>query len=493
VAKLVIFRGDAHHADIQLPEHTVQIGRSPQNDIVLEDQGKGVSRTHAELRFEGGHHVLVDKGSQNGILVDGARVASVVLEPGVVASVGRYRLSVEGSEPPAELAAFEDPTEIGVRPGRQLPPAEESTARGPDESGGSVMQPIDGKGTASRAPSPKRRMPALATAAVLLVGAVGYGVYSAMRPPIPEPRADAWVAPATEMVNAGRCADALAQHIGPALARDLKDPAALQLKERCQQPPDPGTPKPEIPAGPTAAELLLNEADALLAGNEKPVNSNECQAALDKVNEVLAADPPNERGVALKKSAEGCLQLLAQAKRTPPAWIAPVDPEKGGLPPWAKESPQDHEARVRYAEAKYAEAQTRAAAGDYDDAEKALSGLPRNFKGVPELLESIGLAKNKRQAADLIVQARAAAGRDDFENATEWYRRAKELNPSFSIEKEIQDMDSRRLQLAQTKCNAAEARWVYRPSEETRRLYAEALKWLRPGEPCYAEALQRSK
>jgi hypothetical protein len=297
---------------------------------------------------------------------------------------------------------------------------------------------------------------------------------------------------ATKLVDAGDCAGALGQHIGPALARNPKDPAALQLKERCQPRPDPGTPPPEIPPAPTAAELLLTEAEALLAGSGKPVNSNECQAALDKVNQVLAADPANERGPALKKSAEACLQALA--KRTPPplAWIAAVDPEKGGLPPLPKESPQAHEDRVRYAEAKYAEAQTRVAEGDYDGAEKVVSVLPTNFKGVPELLDSIRQARNRRQAADLVVRARAAAARDDFVSADDLYRRAKEVNPNLSLEKEIQEMDSRRLQLAKQKCIDAEARWSLRPADATR-LYAEALKLLRRGELCYAEATERSK
>ena len=492
MAKLVIFRGDAHHADIELPEHAVQIGRGPQNDIVLEDHGKGVSRTHAELRFEGGHHVLADKESQNGIWVSGSRVTSVVLEPGVVASVGPYRLTVEESGPTTELAAPEDPTEIAVRPGRQLQSGEESPARGgpAEEDGSPVAQPIDGGRLPGRSPSEKRRELVLTTAAVLLFGVVVYGVYTVLRPANPEPRADDWVAPATQMVNAGRCPDALTQHIGPALERNPKDPAALRLKERCQPTPLPPPGQAEGPPPPTAAEVLLGEADALLASNQKPDNK-ECQTALEKVNEVLATDPANERALGLKKTAETCLQPTAKTKGQT-VWIAEVDPEKGGLPPLPKESPQDHETRVRYAAAKYDEAQTRAAEGDYDGAEKTLSDLPTNFKGVPELLESIRLAKNKRQAADLIVRARAAASRDDFANAAEWYRRAQELNPSAAIEKEIQDMDSRRLQLAKEKCIAAEARNILRPTE-AKGLYAEALRLLRRGELCYAEASERGK
>ena len=101
MAKLLIYRGQTPHAEVELPTATVRIGRNAQNDIVLEDPSKGVSRTHAEIRFEGGHHVLVDRESQNGIWVSGSRVSSVVLAPHVVASVGPFRLMIEAPAPKA--------------------------------------------------------------------------------------------------------------------------------------------------------------------------------------------------------------------------------------------------------------------------------------------------------------------------------------------------------------------------------------------------------
>src|SRR6476620_1475242 len=93
--KLLIFRGEAQLNARELTEKIVRIGRGAQNDIVLEDPGKGVSRNHAEIRFEGGRYTLVDLQSQNGIWVSGERVPSVVLEPGVSAALGPFRLVVE--------------------------------------------------------------------------------------------------------------------------------------------------------------------------------------------------------------------------------------------------------------------------------------------------------------------------------------------------------------------------------------------------------------
>ena len=76
MAKLLIYRGETPHAEVELSTGTVRVGRSAQNDIVLEDPSKGVSRTHAEIRFERGDYVPVDQDSQNGIWVSGSRVSS---------------------------------------------------------------------------------------------------------------------------------------------------------------------------------------------------------------------------------------------------------------------------------------------------------------------------------------------------------------------------------------------------------------------------------
>ena len=76
MAKLRILRGETTHAEFELKGQTARIGRGPENEIVLEDPGKGVSRTHAVIRFDAGRYILVDNKSQNGIWVSGSRVPS---------------------------------------------------------------------------------------------------------------------------------------------------------------------------------------------------------------------------------------------------------------------------------------------------------------------------------------------------------------------------------------------------------------------------------
>jgi hypothetical protein len=125
VAKLLIFRGESLLDERELGEQTLRSGA--QNDIVLEDPGKGVSREHAELRFEGGRYALFDRESQNGLWVSGTRVPFVVLDPDVSVAVGPYRLMVKGPAalpgPVPDSPAVEADRAIDPTPHADLAPA----------------------------------------------------------------------------------------------------------------------------------------------------------------------------------------------------------------------------------------------------------------------------------------------------------------------------------------------------------------------------------
>ncbi len=86
MAKLLIYRGDVVEQEVDLDERTARIGRDIDNDVVLADPTRSVSRYHAELRFEHGAYSLVDTNSQNGIWVAGLRVPTATLEPAASAS-----------------------------------------------------------------------------------------------------------------------------------------------------------------------------------------------------------------------------------------------------------------------------------------------------------------------------------------------------------------------------------------------------------------------
>ena len=71
---------------VSLGPDAVQIGRDPQNDLVLDD--RRVSRKHAEIRLRLGRYTLYDLQSTNGTYVNGRRVAEKVLEDDDRVSIG---------------------------------------------------------------------------------------------------------------------------------------------------------------------------------------------------------------------------------------------------------------------------------------------------------------------------------------------------------------------------------------------------------------------
>ena len=84
MAKLVVFRGTRPERYVDLTDRDLRIGRAPENDVILEDPDRTVSRFHAELRFENGQYSLIDLNSQNGLWMDGQRLPRLTLEPGQI-------------------------------------------------------------------------------------------------------------------------------------------------------------------------------------------------------------------------------------------------------------------------------------------------------------------------------------------------------------------------------------------------------------------------
>jgi pSer/pThr/pTyr-binding forkhead associated (FHA) protein len=72
VPVLVCTTGELAGRMIPVPEGGIGIGRSPENAVVIHDEG--VSRYHGRLLFENGSLWLQDAGSRNGVFVNGARV-----------------------------------------------------------------------------------------------------------------------------------------------------------------------------------------------------------------------------------------------------------------------------------------------------------------------------------------------------------------------------------------------------------------------------------
>lgn len=141
MASLRIVGADGSEKVVELRERKVQIGRGRDNDIVLTDPEKGVSRTHAELRFENGRYIIVDLQSQNGTWVNGQRVERAEVPHGAEIAIGDYRFKLQNdpvksgagatiARPARDLGDLQI-RERPERPAYHAPPAQATTATQP--------------------------------------------------------------------------------------------------------------------------------------------------------------------------------------------------------------------------------------------------------------------------------------------------------------------------------------------------------------------------
>jgi len=101
--KLVLGESDESELEFSLSKSSVEIGRTSQNDIVLQDEK--VSRSHARIDCDEHGCTLVDLGSSNGSVVNGVRIEEQQLKPGDVIHLGGSTLRYE---------EFTDKTDPGV-------------------------------------------------------------------------------------------------------------------------------------------------------------------------------------------------------------------------------------------------------------------------------------------------------------------------------------------------------------------------------------------
>jgi len=89
---LTVRSGPDAGASFSLDTRPLYIGRAPDNGVVVSDPA--TSRRHARFEQRGPEHLVVDLGSANGTLVDGARVVERVLAGGSVITMGQNEFIV---------------------------------------------------------------------------------------------------------------------------------------------------------------------------------------------------------------------------------------------------------------------------------------------------------------------------------------------------------------------------------------------------------------
>lgn len=333
--KLAIHRAGALERELNLDGRDLRIGRAAQNDVVLEDATKGVSRLHAELTFENGQYVLRDLNSENGLWVANRRVPKIVMVPNEPVAIGRYTVTLIDAPTPA--SPFAETVIAASEPdGPASPVGAATSGTFPVASGATSQSASTERGARTATPTqavrpaglPKWMLTAgLSTAAVLLL-IVGLFIF---------------------------------------IPRNHKPPEVLVL------PPVQGTaPTPQTPDNNTAAAHLSAARSAL--------QENDLQKAMDEVDKALGVEPDNAEALALKDE-------ILQKSEGP----HPVETKDRGPKPGSPVTPLDAWA------VKYEEAKTIEERGTANDALKALCDIDITYKDVKTRVDR--LADRARAAA----------------------------------------------------------------------------------------------
>jgi pSer/pThr/pTyr-binding forkhead associated (FHA) protein len=96
MAELIVKLGDQEIQRIPFNKPIVTIGRSSENDIVIENLS--ISRKHAELRMDNDMFLVADLNSSNGTRVNGLPVTESEVEDGDIIGVGKHNLILSAPE-----------------------------------------------------------------------------------------------------------------------------------------------------------------------------------------------------------------------------------------------------------------------------------------------------------------------------------------------------------------------------------------------------------
>src|SRR5947209_3795325 len=94
MSRLIISSPDGMRGILELHKPVITIGRGNANDLVLNDSS--VSRLHAVVKLTGDSIMIADRGSTNGVVLNGERISDETeLKNGDIAVLGSYELRLE--------------------------------------------------------------------------------------------------------------------------------------------------------------------------------------------------------------------------------------------------------------------------------------------------------------------------------------------------------------------------------------------------------------
>jgi len=265
--KLRFLRGRFQGRVVDVPETGMSIGRSGDNDLVLDDDG--VSRHHCRIVFSGGRWLVEDLNSTNGVRVNGRQITgSVEIHSGDRLGISNLVLLFSSDDAIADAPA--------APPETRSPSAETSRrAVVPERSGPdakSDRREADGKEESSSVPvRPERTAPfpwvRAGIAAALTFGGLGLLIQS-LRAPSPAGGTDASVTPTSAAVESAVAGDAgiPEQTTGEKAAR-APSPSAAPLLAAPTAPLPPVAPEDLAPVTSGAGSARGPETGTVAAPN----------------------------------------------------------------------------------------------------------------------------------------------------------------------------------------------------------------------------------
>lgn len=90
MAKLIIKLGSLVLKEINLTQEKITIGRSNDNDVVLDNQS--ASSHHAQIKKSDDQYTIEDLNSTNGTLVNNHKISNKLLEEGDIIAIGKHEI-----------------------------------------------------------------------------------------------------------------------------------------------------------------------------------------------------------------------------------------------------------------------------------------------------------------------------------------------------------------------------------------------------------------
>jgi tetratricopeptide (TPR) repeat protein len=422
----------------------VRIGRDSQNDLVLDDPSKGVSRFHAEIHDAGGVFTIADLNSRNGIWVDGKRVQRATLANGVAVRLGAYELVVE-DRPPTESFTLAGP---GPHP-NTIVAKPSQPAQGPSRSGTRAAD--------LRAAQSSKGM------LWLIVGVVVIAIVGV--------------------------AFAIARSRQTHQKAEVVGPAALP-----PTPIDHG-----LPPDPIATAI---------AAARRELGANNAQAAIDILKPLLDANPDNDDLKKAYADANDLLvrntppattvdQPVVRLPREPKKNVEVVNPaDVADITRLPGEDAITWQARGRRAHQNYDTGRTHLAKREYNEAIGAFQQVLRDQPGFTDAESRLseaqaGKAGALREALDNAAQGEKSSTPSGLFSALRWYEKAYSLDQSPETQGHIKATREKLTKEANQQYERAKVYQSLGEKGKARDLLQNVVNWLPDDDPNRADALKR--